>query len=240
MDGFVLVSLAFFLVEVYRKLLTRPAKFPVEVSIFDSSYRAAACSRSGSLALHRLKVDVAKGHPTKVSGIGDARVGAGERGEKGNATNDHHEVFRLQRKQHVHVQNAIWKREAIGEQNPVNRARGTDRRSQIVRRNEKNAETCSNACQAIVLKEAPAAPIALQFTAKHEQRKHVEQQVEESSPVMQKHVGEELPEVELMNNQRRDEAEVTRDRVARQQLNDVHCHTSDDDVSHHRRQRTTK
>ena len=84
------------------------------------------------------------------------------------------------------------------------------------------------------MKEAPAAPIALQFTAKHEQRKHVEQQVEESSPVMQKHVGEELPEVELMDNQRRDQTEVARNGVANQQLNNVHRHTSDDDVSHHR------
>src|SRR4026207_1902496 len=156
MDGFVLVALALLLVEVNRKLLACSAKFPVEVGVFDSSYRTAACSRSGPLALHRLEVDVAKGHPPKMSSIGDARVGAGERGEKSNAANDHDEVFRLQREQHVHIKNAIGEGEAIREQHTVNGTRSTDGRSQVVRRNEEHTQTCSNTRQAVVLKESSA------------------------------------------------------------------------------------
>src|SRR5687767_4527684 len=91
-DGFVFVALALFLVEINRKLLTRAAELPVEIGVFDSSYRAAAPSRSGSLAFRSLEVDVAKGHSAKMSGIGDTAVGTGEGSEKSDATNDHHEV----------------------------------------------------------------------------------------------------------------------------------------------------
>src|SRR5688572_9195010 len=116
MDAFVLVATAFFLVQVHRKFLACPAQLPVEVGVLDRTHQVASPACPGPLAFRGFQVDVAKGHPTEMCCVGDTAVGTGERGKKGNTANDHDEVLCLQRKQHVHVQNAVGKREAISKQ----------------------------------------------------------------------------------------------------------------------------
>src|SRR5262245_42852070 len=140
--------------------------------------------------------------------VRDAGIGAGKGSKKGYASNDHHEVFCLQREQHVHVKHTIRKREAIGEQYAINSSRSAYGRRYVVRRNQKDTKTGSDTRHAVVLKETATTPVAFQLASKHEQRKHVEQQMKEPTPVVKEHVSKKLPEVEITNHQGRDEAEV--------------------------------
>src|SRR5215510_700210 len=157
--------------------------------------------------------------------IGDAGIGAGKCSEKGDASNDHHEVFCLQREEHIHVKHTIRKREAVGEQHAINSSRSADGRREVVRRNQKYTKTGSDTSHAVVLKETPTTPVSFQLASKHEQRKHVEQQMKEPTPVVKEHVSEKLPEIEITNHQRRNEAEVTGNRIPNHQLHNIDRHT---------------
>ena len=134
-----------------------------------------------------------------------AAAAAAKRTHESDGAHDHDEVFRLDGKQETHQYLAVGIGHSKGEQEAIDRPGGADGAGvQMIAVEDEigddDAETGSDAAEEVVVQESPGAPQLFQVAAKHPQGQHIEQDMAESQRVVQEHVGDELPDGEVVHH----------------------------------------
>src|SRR3990172_479859 len=105
-----------------------------------------------------------------------------------------------------------------GEENTVNAGRRSDARPHLIGDEKSVEDSAANRGDKIIFEKELTAPPALQGAAEHPERQHVEEQVEQ--PAVEKLIGKKLPEVKILPNQVRHQAEQPRQILIEKYLQD--------------------
>ena len=145
-----------------------------------------------------LEENIADQDAAQVGNVRDSRSAAGNRREEGKNSHEEHEPLDFDGEQKIEIYQPLGVKKTIGEQQPVDRAGSSDRHGQRVHPNDVGTEPGADAGDKIIGEKAFRSPDSFQVVAEHVERKHIDEDVEES--VVQEHVAEELPEHELMSD----------------------------------------
>src|SRR3972149_3221560 len=153
------------------------------------------------------EIEIAEEHTAQVSQVGDAAFAGGDRGVERDGANDPDEMFHFDGKEKIQVNDLIGIDQTKGEENTVNAGRRSDARPHLIGDEKSVEDSAANRGDKIIFEKELTAPPALQGAAEHPERQHVEEQVEQ--PAVEKLIGKKLPEVKILPNQVRHQAEQT-------------------------------
>ena len=133
------------------------------------------------------QIEIAEHHAAEMGQVGDAALAGAERVIESQGADDPDEIFHLDRKEKIKINDAIGIDQTVGEQNPIDAGRSADARHMLGREEHRIEEAAANRGYKIITQKKIAAPTPLQIAAKHPHREHVEEQMEQ--PAMEKLVG---------------------------------------------------
>jgi len=186
------------------------------------------------------QVDVTEHHAAEVGQVGDAALAGGDRRIDRDGTDNPDEMLHLDREQKIKINDAFRVDQSVGKQQSVDAGRCADAGRELAGQEDDVQYRAADHRDEIIFKEKFLSPAPLQIAAEHPQRQHVEQQMKQ--PAMEKLVGEQLPEVKLVEHQMRHQAEIGSQREIDADvidgLDDEHRDVGDQEKLHRRRHTT--
>ena len=152
------------------------------------------------------QVNVPEEHTAHVREVADAGAGVTIGSDKFNESHDYSEPFHLHGNDHVEVNDSFGEKHSASENQSENRSRATNGRSLAGGLEQNTKQTSPYAGQEKVHEKPFASPGALEVRSKNPQGIQIEENVEPSA--MNEKVCDQLPGIELMNNQPGDQSKV--------------------------------
>ena len=114
------------------------------------------------------------------------------------------------------IHDPVGIRNAIGEKKTVDGAGSSDHDRKAVRGNGPGADACADPRNKVIIQKPRSAPVSLQLVAEHEQGQHIKKYVKK--PPVEKHVGYELPEHQLIGDPDGNQSEIEIDEITAEQM----------------------
>jgi hypothetical protein len=165
-----------------------------------------------------LKKQIADQHAAQVRDARNARLGACDGRQESKAAHDEHHPFHFDRQQEIEIDNAVWIGHSIGQEKPIDSARGADNDGPAVRCDQPGTNARADSGDEIIGQKAMRPPVPFQLVSEHKECQHVEKYVKRAT--MQKHVCHELPEQVLVSDAMGHKAKIEIDQMTSEQVRD--------------------
>ena len=155
-----------------------------------------------------LQIDIADQHASEMRGVRDAAAG-----KEGDRADDQDEVLRRDREDEIQVDRPVRKVQSIREQQAEDRTGRADRCRTVnllrefegQQANQDGKGARSHPGHEVVFQEVARAPRALELSAEHPQRQHVDDEMADAR--VHEHVRDGLPQPELTQRELRHQSE---------------------------------
>lgn len=205
------IATGIILAQVDLEFLFSAAEFPVFVCVGSNQVAAA-------IEPFPAQQEVSGGQATQVSHDGDAggpMPGNRTEGlENDDGSDNHDEVFGLQRNEEAKKQGAIGEHNGIADQNSHDGAGSTDSAAVLSAENDggdDDRESGDDAAGKVESQKAGGAPSALKLSAEHPKRQHIPEQVHDAT--MQEQVSDNLPDGEALQHHGWHQLKVVKERA---------------------------